>query len=124
MSEIERKRPLIRLLDGDADDAPTKRLVSRLSHLAVAMDVVHEFKVGQIVKWNAGLKNRKIPAYDEPAIVRDIMDPPIYDNCELSGCAGSPNFREPLTIVIGLIDPDGDFIELRVDGRRFKMFNG
>ena len=33
--------------------------------------------------------------------------------------SGSPYFREPLDIVLGFVDGDGDFITYHFDSRRF-----
>ena len=80
----------------------------------------HVFEKGQLVRWKAGLKNRAIPAYNEPAIIREVLTAPVYDACETARCAGSPYFGEPLSLVLGIVDPDGDFVELRYDARRFE----
>ena len=84
------------------------------------MDASHTFHKGQLVKWKAGLKNRATPAYNEAAVVREVKAAPVYDTCEQGRCAGSPYFGEPLTVVLGIFDPDGDFLEYRVDERRFE----
>jgi hypothetical protein len=84
------------------------------------MDKPHIFHKGQLVRWKAGLKNRAAPAYNEAVLVREILAAPIFDTCEASSCAGSPYFGEPLTLVLALLDHDGDFVELRYDGRRFE----
>jgi hypothetical protein len=101
--------------------------VQQLSELADAMDKPHIFQMdkphifhkGQLVRWKAGLKNRAAPAYNEAVLVREILAAPVFD-IEASSCAGSPYFREPLTLVLALLDHDGDFVELRYDGRRFE----
>jgi hypothetical protein len=102
---------------------------SRLSHadehgralqeLAKRLDKNVKHKRGHLVRWKPGLKNRERPAYGEPAIVRSVIDPPLFDPSAVS--AGSPYFQEPLSLVVG-IQFDGEFSEFRVDGRRFKPF--
>ena len=67
--------------------------------------------------WKAGLKNRKFPDYGEPSIVTAVLPAPIFDPNESS--AASPYFQEPLNLVIGMFRED-DFIEFRMDGRRFE----
>jgi hypothetical protein len=74
------------------------------------------FRRGQLVKWKPKLKNRKRPAYGEPAIVVDVLDTPVFDGKEE---AGSAYFREPLDIILGVIDVDGDFATFHFDSRRF-----
>jgi hypothetical protein len=36
--------------------------------------------------------------------------------------AGSPFFQEPLDVVLGIIDRDGDFFCYHYDSRRFEPF--
>jgi len=49
-----------------------------------------------------------------------VLAAPVYDGCATARCAGSPYFGEPLSLVLGIVDPDGDFVELRYDARRFE----
>jgi len=77
------------------------------------------FRPGQIVQWKIGMKNRSKPAYAEPAIVMEVLNPPVFDTSK--EMAGSNLFREPLTLVLGLHDTDGDFLLFHYDGRRFEV---
>ena len=77
------------------------------------------FRPGQIVQWKSGMKNRSKPAYAEPVIVMDVLNPPVFDNRK--ELAGSNLFREPLTLVLGMHDTDGDFLLFHYDGRRFEV---
>ncbi|WP_295542122.1 hypothetical protein [uncultured Thiohalocapsa sp.] len=85
------------------------------------MQVTHAFKPGDLVRWKPGLANRRCPRNGTPAVVMEVLDPPIMDNAPESG---STYFREPLSLVIGLIwdrNPNrGDFVTFHVDGRRFE----
>jgi hypothetical protein len=112
-------RPVRLLSSKPGGDSPAKH-VQQLSELADAMDKPHIFQKGQLVRWKPRLKNRAAPAYNEAVLVREILAAPIFDTCEASSCAGSPNFAEPLTLVLALLGHDGDFVELRYDGRRFE----
>jgi len=123
MSEHKEKQTLIRLMDREGTDGPADLLGKRLADLATCMDRVHEFKKGQLLKWKPGLKHKKYPAYEEPVIVRNVLDPPVFSAYAEDNSAGSPYFGEPLTLVIALVEPEGDFLEFRVDGRRFEPFN-
>lgn len=49
--------------------------------------------------------------------MKAVLPTPIFDPSESS--AASPDFQEPLTLVIGTFRED-DLIESRVDGRRFE----
>ena len=111
---------LVRIIPSQSTDDPVTEHARRLTGLSVALDKPHVFEKGQLVRWKAGLKNRVFPAYNEPAVVREVLAAPVYDGCETARCAGSPYFGEPLTLVVGVVDSDGDFVELRYDGRRFE----
>jgi hypothetical protein len=78
-----------------------------------------QFKPGDIVRWKKKLKNKKRPAYGEPAIVIDVLKEPRIDP-EAEG--GSAYFQEPLDIVLGLIGEDGDFDFFHYDHRRFELW--
>ncbi len=99
---------------------PAGQLRDRLAELAERLDRPHNLNKGQFVKWKTGLKNKSLPDYGEPAIVRSVMSNPIFDPSEDG--AGSPYFQEPLTLVIGVF-ADDDLLEFRVDGRRFEPFD-
>ena len=103
----------------DNDDRATEH-ARRIAELAAAMDKPHVFQKGQLVRWKAGLRNRVMPAYNEPAVVREVLTVPVFDACDAARCAGSPYFGESLTLVVGVVDSDGDFVEFRYDGRRFE----
>ena len=89
----------------------------QLKSMFNSMQEPHAFEVGQIVEWKEGLSNKKLRM---PAIVCRVLPEVIFDSSEES-C--SAYFREPLDMVIGAIDSDGDFIEVYVDSRRFKPVN-
>ena len=77
------------------------------------------FRSGQIVQWKSGMKNRTKPAYAELVIVMEVLNPPVFDTSK--EMSGSNLFREPLTLVLGLHDTDGDFLLFHYDGRRFEV---
>lgn len=77
----------------------------------------NDFNPGDFVVWKQGFKNRKRPAYGEPAVVISSLLDPVYDSTD---DAGSTYFREPLTLVLGLMDSDGDMAIFHYDARRFK----
>jgi len=64
---------------------------------------------------------QRLPRYGEPAIVTAVLPAPVYDPDEAS--SASPYFQEPLSIVVG-VHRDDDFLEFRVDGRRFEPIDG
>lgn len=76
----------------------------------------HKFRPGQLVCWKPELKNRKFPAYGECGVVVEVLRTPVTDG---GNDSGSPYFREPLDIVLGFLDGNGDFITYHFDSRRF-----
>jgi len=81
-------------------------------------DPPRPFRPGDIVMWKEGCPNRKRPKLDEPCVVLEVLDEPLY-GAEKS--AGSPYFREPLDIVLGMLDNDGDLVRYCYDKRRFRL---
>jgi hypothetical protein len=82
------------------------------------------FKPGDLVCWKPGLKNRRIPAYGTPTVVLEVLKEPIADSEQESG---STYFREPLSLVLGMIwdrEPGrGNFVGFHFDGRRFELWD-
>ena len=74
----------------------------------------HKFAVGDIVEWKHGLKNKR-PA--GPFVVVHVLDTPLVDHVAVPG---SVYFSEPLDIVLGHIDSDGEFLVYHYDSRRFQ----
>lgn len=77
------------------------------------------FIPGQLICLKPGMKNKKFPHYGEPVIVTKVYEQPMIDT---ECAAGSAYFIEPLDIVFGCVDPDGDFVEYHADSRRFQPF--
>jgi hypothetical protein len=80
--------------------------------------IEHQFNVGQVVRWKEGLRNKRLPRVGEPAIVVEVLEAPIRADSD----AGSAYFCEPLDIVLGVLDPDGDFVTFYFDKRRFEPY--
>jgi len=49
----------------------------------------------------------------------EVLNPAVYTPDD--DLAGSNLFREPLTLVLGMHDRDGDFLAYHFDGRRFEL---
>ena len=118
--KTENNFPAIRLAESPKIDTPAELHRQKLMELAERLDQLHNFSKGEFVKWKAGLKNRKFPDYGEPAVVTAVFPSAIFDPSETS--AASPYFQEPLTFVIGTYRDD-DFLEFRLDSRRFEPFD-
>jgi hypothetical protein len=93
--------------------------IARLKACAQRFNRKADFAVGQLVQWKKGMRNKRSPAYGQPAIVIERLDAPVYDS---EKSAGSPYFHEPLTLVLGVIDKDGDFVGFHYDARRFEPY--
>lgn len=91
--------------------------ISELLKIYEKLSIKNEFAKGQLVQWKVGLKNRKLPHENQPAIVIDVLDKPVYNK----DGAGSPYFREPLDIILGIIER-GEFFIFHYDKRRFEPF--
>jgi len=131
--EVEEKlRDLLQSLQKERESAkatekPVEKTVNEKEAKAIrtisdrfkAYQSPYNFKVGDIVKWKSGMRNRRFPAPDGVAIVTKIYPAPIYDPTFKE--SGSPNFHDPMTVVLGIIDEDGDFAELHYDGNRFEL---
>jgi hypothetical protein len=115
-----RNFPAIRLADALKIDSPTQLHRHQLRELSERLDEFHSVTKGQFVKWKPGLKNRKFPDYGEPAIVTAVLPSAIFDPGEAT--AGSPYFQEPLSLVLGIFK-DEEFLEFRLDSRRFEPFD-
>lgn len=89
-----------------------------LAELSRRLDQTHTFTKDQFVRWKPGLRNRGLPDYGEPAIVRAVLPCPVLSPEENSS---SPYFREPMSLVVGVFMED-DLVEFHVDARRFEPF--
>jgi len=117
------KNKLVKVVSAESQDDPIAERARRLTEIATLMDATNDFHKGQLVRWKPGLRNRLLPGYNEPAIIREVLPAPVYDSCERARCANSAEFREPLTLILAILDPDGDFVEYRYDARRFEAYN-
>ncbi len=76
----------------------------------------HRFEPGELVRWKPGFMNRVVPSEQSMAVVLDTLETPVFsDHIE----ATSTYFREPLNLVLGVLDEDS-FDILHVDGARFR----
>ena len=76
------------------------------------------FRPGDLVEWKPGMQNRRTSG---PFIVVKVLDEPIFGDKEHES-SGYPLFREPLDIVCGVIDTNGEFLCFHYDSRRFRHY--
>lgn len=80
----------------------------------------YDFSSGQLIKWKPQHKNTRRPSYGEPVIVVAVLEQADYD---VSEDAGSPYYRQPLNLIVGMIDSSEGFLLYHVDGRRFEPYD-
>lgn len=109
------------LLDEDTLESPIDALLQALTDRYTALQQHNDFKPGDLVGWKPGLRNRRFPQQDKPAIVLEIISNPVFDS---DAEAGSTYFREPLDVVLGVFldegEHRGDFLRWHFDSRRFR----
>ncbi len=103
----------------EADRTYDENYINQLNDLYNKLHIVNQFEKGQTVKWKKGLKNKRLPLEEQPAIVIEIFDKPIYSDFD----PGTPYFREPLDLALGFIGVKDDFIIFHYDKRRFEPFD-
>jgi len=77
-----------------------------------------DLRVGDFVTFKPGLTNRRYPRPGTAGIVTRVFPVPLKDLSKNE--AGSPYFNEELTISVGILDNDGDFVEFTYDGKRME----
>lgn len=100
--------------------APQIPMHIRLQSLASSLlEQQGPFKVGDVVVVKNGLNNKRLPDYGEPAVVTALLPQHTFDDQDTS----TPYYMEPLTMKIGVLFDGDQFIEIAVDGRRFRHFD-
>ncbi len=93
--------------------------INKLRSLNEAYNDKIEFKPGQLVVWKDGLKNRKFPYKNQPAIVVKVLETPLYVDKD----SGTPYFQEPLDIALAVIGGEkSEFLIYYYDKRRFRLY--
>jgi len=77
-----------------------------------------DLRVGDLVSWKPGLTNRRYPRPGTAGVVTRVYPVPLKDASKKE--AGSPYFNEDLTVAVGVLDNDGDFVEFSYDGQRLQ----
>ena len=106
----------------DFNEAEIAQAKQMLDIAFKALKVPHNFQPGKFVRWKKGMKNRKLPAYGDLAIVVEVLPTPVYDR-KSAGESESPLFHEPLDLILGVFARnDEEFLLLHYDSRRFEPF--
>ena len=120
---IDEAAPELLLFDDEPLGSPLDNLAAALRERFEGLTHSHSLRPGDVVSWKPGLRNRRWPSYGKPAIVVETFATPVYDGETNSG---SPSFREPLDVALGVFVEDGehrgDFLVWHVDSRRLQPF--
>ena len=123
MEPTARKNLALKVINGDSDAkrAELRRHCHKLRNHRECFTDGREaaLQPGMLAVWKPGMKNRRTPEYGVPMIVMAVLNDELVDTEH--GC-GSVYYREPLDLVLGFIDEDGDFSTLYYDSRRFEQF--
>jgi hypothetical protein len=119
LSRDEIAEAVLAVLEETAPSEPARPVGDQLNELWQRFSVCHEFRPGELVKWKAGLRNKLIPAADTPAVVVEVLEEPVLDAAERPDSA---YFREPLDLVLGVLDEGGDLLTFHYDSRRFEPY--
>jgi len=114
-------RAIISKITSDSGNKQIIDIEKHISTLKLSVEKYNEnssFKVGDVVQWKEGLKNKKRPQYGEPCIVIEVLDSAITDN---EAPIASPYFAEKLDIKLGLIGDNEEFFTFHYDRNRFEL---
>ena len=113
-------RELRQFFEKAESESPTpKDAAKQLKERYKSFRKTHDFKVGDLVTWKPGLRNRIRPQMGQPAIVTEVLESPTISD---SNGPGHLSFREPLDLVLGILDRVGDLLCFHYDSRRFQHF--
>jgi hypothetical protein len=108
----------------EEDDLNGDLVPSLLERYRQLKEVRHEIRLGMILTWKPGLKNRKWLMYGKPCVVVEVLDTPVCDLDE----TGSTYYREPLDMVIGFFlesgEHRGDFLVFHANSERYQPWQG
>ena len=125
MKTIEHKGNVLQLVDADSDEKSIslRKLCAKLSisFEQFTNGAEKSLRTGMLAQWKAGMKNRNIPDYGSPTVVVDVLATPFLDT---KFDSGSIYFREPLGLILGMLDDDDEFVLLHLDSRRFEPYQG
>jgi len=112
------------LLEEELDNIENDLVAQLRSRYTSLKEDRHVFTAGQVIRWKAGLKNRRWPAYGKPCIVLSVLPESLMDTDE----PGSTYYREPLDLVVGLFldsgEHSGEFLAFHCNSERYEPFPG
>jgi hypothetical protein len=110
-------------VNADEKDMAARRYCAELSasFRKFSSGTEKALRPGMLVQWKPGMKNRRMPDYDVPMMVVEVLEQPVIDTTFDSG---SIYFRECLGIILGFLDEGDEFCLLHYDSRRFEPYTG
>lgn len=120
----DQKKDLLKVLlknaleDNKKENIDNPQKIEILKELRDSYEKKYDFKVGDIIRWKNKLKSRKLPEYDEPIIILEILDEPIFN---INEQIGSTYFNEKIDIKIGIVK-DNSFLTFYLESRRFELY--
>lgn len=102
---------------GRCNPFDVKQDVNKLKEAFTILNEKHTFSPGDLVEWKPGLKNKRT---EGPFIVIMVLDDPVVKDDD----SGSSIFREPMDIIVGQHDIEGDFDLWHLDSRRLRPYQG
>lgn len=120
----EQKKDLLKLLlrktleEKKSSSSSNEDKIELLKKLKNLYDKKNVFEVGDIIRWKPQLKNRKLPDYNEPTIVLEVLAEPVLDD---SKEVGNAYYREKNDIRVGVLRDD-TLLMFYFDSNRFESF--
>jgi len=122
--ETDNEQILRAIISQITSDSGNKQIIDVEKHISILKSSVEKynqknsFKIGDIVQWKEGLKNKKRPQFGEPCIVIEVLDKAISD---IQAPIASPYFAEKLDIKLGLLGDNEEFFTFHYDQNRFEL---
>jgi len=122
--ETDNEQILRAIISQITSDSGNKQIIDVEKHISILKSSVEKynqknsFKIGDIVQWKEGLKNKKRPQFGEPCIVIEVLDKAISD---IQAPIASPYFAEKLDIKLGLLGDNKEFFTFHYDQNRFEL---
>jgi Uma2 family endonuclease len=122
--ETDNEQILRAIISQITSDSGNKQIIDVEKHISILKSSVkkynqkNSFKIGDIVQWKDGLKNKKRPQFGEPCIVIEVLDKAISD---IQAPIASPYFAEKLDIKLGLLGDNEEFFTFHYDQNRFEL---
>lgn len=110
----EKNEEIIKKEDAQLYLREPEEYLEKLKKRASSIGEKEHFNVGDFLIWKDGLKNKRFPAYGQPSILLEKIEPPLTDS--------DVSYNEELDIQLGFISEKDEFLIFNYDSSRFKLF--